>query len=317
MKRVLITGAHGLLGQKAAICFGRESDAEILLADLTRETPFPPPRFDYMQLDITERADVKSLVSSFRPDVILHTAALTDVDLCESERERTWRVNVDGLKNLIIPARRLEGCHLMLLSTDYVFDGRTGGYSEESRPNPVNYYGKTKLAAENALRLSGVRHTIIRTQLLYGTGIGVRQNFVLWALEMLGRRKSFGVVEDQTGNPTFVDDLAYALFKLAEQRKEGLFHVAGTEALSRHAFACRIARAFGFDEAMIRPIRTAELHQAAQRPADSTFVTLKFESEFGFRLSAVDQGLERLQDQYREGAEFLNHIARNPRDSER
>lgn len=317
MKRVLITGAHGLLGQKAAICFGRESDAEILLADLGRETFFAPPRYDYMQLDITERADVKSIVSSFRPDIILHTAALTDVDLCESERERTWRVNVDGLKNLIIPARRLDQCHLIFLSTDYVFDGRSSGYSEDSRPNPINYYGKTKLAAENALRLSGVPHAIIRTQLLYGTGIAIRRNFVLWALEMLGRRKSFPVVDDQTGNPTFVDDLAYALFKLAEQRKEGLYHVAGSEALSRHALACRIAGAFGFDETMIRRVRTADLHQAAQRPANSTFVTLKFESEFGFRLSAVDQGLQRLQDQYREGAEFLNHLTRNARNSER
>ena len=124
-------------------------------------------------------------------------------------------------------------------------------------------------------------------------------------------------IEDQTGNPTFVDDLAYALCKLADQRTAGTYHIAGSEAMSRHAFACRIAQAFGFDETMIRRIRTADLHQPAQRPVHSTFVTLKFESEFGFRLSNVAQGLQRLQDQYREGADFLNQLNRNARNIER
>lgn len=308
MNRILITGAHGLLGQKIAICVGRESDSEILLTDLARATFFNVPRYDYSQLDITNRSDVKSLVSSYHPDVIINTAAMTDVDQCETDREMAWRVNVDGVKNLIIAARRLERCRIVHLSTDYVFDGHHGVYTEESRPNPLSYYGKSKLASENALYMSSVPHCIVRTQVVYGSGVNVKQNFVMWVLSMLGRKKNFYVVDDQIGNPTFVDDLAYAILKLAELDKEGVYHVAGSEASDRYSFAQKIARVFEMSDAYIKPVKTIDLQQHAVRPMNSTFSTLKFESELGFRLSDVMQGLQRLQSQFREGAEFLQHI---------
>ncbi len=308
MNRILITGAHGLLGQKLAICFGRESNCEILLTDLDRTTAFNVPRFDYTQLDITNKSDVKSLIASYKPDVIIHTAAITDVDLCETEREFAWRVNVDGVKNILIAARRLDKCHLIHLSTDYIFDGKQDFYNEESRPFPLNYYGKTKLASENALVMSGVSHSIVRTQLLYGTGINTRNNFVTWALQMLEQKKIFSVVDDQTGNPTFADDLSYAILKIAEQSKNGIYHVCGPEALNRMQFAKYIAQVFQFDGEFVHAGKTRDLQQIAVRPHNSTFVTLKFESEFGFRLADVLQGLQRLRDQYKEGAEFLEHL---------
>ena len=308
MKRVLITGTHGLLGQKLAICIGRETQAELLLTDLQRTSIFNISRFDYSQLDITERSDVKSLIGSYQPDVIIHTAAMTDVDACESERERAWRVNVDGVKNLIIAARRLEQCSFIHLSTDYVFDGKLQAYGEEARVNPLSYYGKSKLAAENALRQSGVRHSIIRTQLLYGTGANIRQNFVMWTLQMLARKRNFYVVDDQIGNPTFADDLAYAILKIAEQSKEGIYHVCGSEALSRFHFAQKIAEVFEMDAKYIKTAKTIDLHQQAQRPMNSTFITLKFESEFGLRLSDATTGLQRLKNQFREGMDFFEKL---------
>jgi len=311
VKKVLITGAHGLLGQKISLILARESDAEILMTDIQRTTPFDVPRFDYHQLDVTRLGDVKSLVASYRPDVIINTAAKTDVDDCEIQRQEAWCVNVDSVKHLVIAARKLERCRIIHISTDYVFSGEEGMYSEDSRPNPVNYYGKSKLAAENVLRAGGVDHLIVRTQLLYGTGVNIRKNFVLWTLAMLKQGKPFGVVDDQVGNPTLVDDLAFAILKLAETSTEGLYHVAGSEAVSRYDWARAIAMVFGLDPDVIYPIRTAELHQSARRPMNSTFVTLKFESEFGFGLSNIQQGLERFRSQLQQGARLFQMLNRS------
>lgn len=300
--KILITGAHGLLGQKLALVYGRETEHEILLTDLAPQTFFRSPRFDYHQLDITRLGDVKSLVSQFQPDVIINTAAVTDVDGCEEDRLGAWRLNVDGVKNLLIPARRLQGCRVVQISSDYVFDGTKPPYDEQSRPHPVSYYGKSKLAAENAVLSSAVDGLIIRTQVLYGTGYEVRKNFVTWVLTQLERQEPFRVVTDQKGNPTMADDLAFAILKLVERGCSGVYHVSGPESLDRFSFARKIAVIFGFDPGMIGPTTSREIGQSANRPPESTFITLKVESECDYRLSGVEQGLERLRQQYKDGA---------------
>ncbi|MBN1447193.1 MAG: SDR family oxidoreductase [Bacteroidetes bacterium] len=300
--RILITGAHGLLGQKLALVLGRETDHDLLLTDIAPRTFFIHDRYDYQQLDITRLGDVKSQVAYFRPDVIINTAAQTDVDACEEDRLGAWRLNVDGLKNLIIPARRIEGCRIVQISSDYVFDGTQPPYSEESRPRPVSYYGKSKLAAENALRASAVDGIIVRTQVLYGTGYQVRSNFVAWVLTMLEKGNAFRVVTDQRGNPTMADDLAYGIFKLIDKKCMGVYHVSGPESIDRFSFSRRIAEVFGFDPSLIAPATSREIGQSAHRPPDSTFITLRFESQCDFRLSDTATGLSRLRQQYREGA---------------
>jgi dTDP-4-dehydrorhamnose reductase len=221
--RILVTGAHGLLGQKIAIVVAQETDYEILLTDVARETFFKNARFDYQQLDITERGDVRSLMKNYKPDYVINTAAITNVDACETEREFSWRVNVDGVKNLIFPIRKMEHGHLIQISTDYVFDGNTtDAYDEQSRPNPLSYYGRSKLASENAVLSSGISATILRTQVLYGTGNNIRQNFVSWVVSMLEKKQPFNVVTDQKGNPTLADDLAFSCLKAAEAKAQGI-----------------------------------------------------------------------------------------------
>jgi dTDP-4-dehydrorhamnose reductase len=300
--RVLIVGAHGLLGQKLALMYGRETEHELLLTDLAPQTFFRNARFDYQQLDITQLGDVKSLLSHYRPDVIINTAALTDVDACEEDKLSAWRLNVDGLKNLLIPARRIPDCVVVQLSSDYVFDGHHPPYDEHSRPRPVSYYGKSKLASENALVSSAVAALIVRTQVLYGTGFEVRKNFVAWVLAQLELGVPFRVVTDQKGNPTMADDLAFAIFKLVDRRCRGVYHVSGPESIDRYSFARKIAVTFEFDPALISPTSSREIGQMANRPPDSTFITLKVESECDFRLSDVQQGLLRLQQQFKEGS---------------
>jgi dTDP-4-dehydrorhamnose reductase len=309
---VLITGAHGLLGQKLSLVFGQETSEKVLLTDLAADTFFKNPRWEYEQLDITRRGDVKSLLSQFRPDVVINTAAYTDVDGCETEREFAWRLNVDGLKNLLIAARKLPGCRVVQVSSDFVFDGHYPPYGEASRPNPLSYYGKSKLAAENALLSSGVTGTIVRTQLLYGTGYEVRKNFVTWVLSQFEAKKPFHVVTDQIGNPTLADDLAYAILRIVERGRQGLYHVSGPESMSRYEWARQIAGVFRFDAELVQKTVSADIGQAAHRPPDSSFVTLKYEAEFGMRLCTVEQGLQRMAAQIRSGMSHTELLTQFP-----
>jgi dTDP-4-dehydrorhamnose reductase len=298
--RVLITGANGLLGQKLAAVFFQESMHTLLLTDKMDASFDSDNRLalQYLQLDITDKNEVKRVMKDFRPDAVINTAALTNVDACESEREFAWKLNVDGVKHLLIGARALENCHVIQISTDYVFDGKSDIYEESSRPNPLSYYGKTKLAAENAMIGSSVKGTVVRTQVLYGTGVGIRPNFVLWVLDKLHARIPFHVVTDQFGNPTYVEDLAFAILKIVEKQQTGLYHVCGPEIIDRHSFARKIAEEFKFDPKVILPITSKELNQPANRPMNSSFATLKFETEFLYRLSDVRQGLRRMLFQY-------------------
>jgi dTDP-4-dehydrorhamnose reductase len=307
--KVMITGAHGLLGQKLALTFGRETSGPLLLTDLAPKTFFQNPRFDYQQLDITQLGDVKSLVSSFRPDIIINTAAMTNVDACEDDRLHSWRLNVDGVKNLLIPARKIDGCHVIQLSSDYVFDGKSAPYDERSRPQPVSYYGKSKLAAENAILASPVPGTIVRTQVLYGTGYEVRMNFVSWVLAQLEKGLPFRVVDDQRGNPTMADDLAFGILKIAQKGCRGVYHVAGPESVDRFSFAQKIAEIFGFDPSLITATTSDEIGQGASRPPDSTFITLKFESECDTRLCDIPTGLDRLRQQIKSGASHTDLLS--------
>lgn len=304
--RVLITGGHGLLGQKTALVFGQETEADILVTDLAEQSWFTRnSRFTYRRMDLTKRDEVKRTVLDFHPDAIINTAAMTDVDACEVEKETCWRINVDGVKNLCIPMRSLGDCHLVHLSTDYVFDGTETAYDERMRTEPISYYGKAKLAAENALIASGLSTTIVRTQVLYGAGIDVKRHFVNWVIDSLQAGKTMQVVTDQIGHPTLVDELGFALVLIAQRRAPGLYHVCGSEAASRYDFALKIAEVFGGDPSLIRPCTSDLLQQVARRPRNSTFITLMFETDFRYRLSAIVPGLLQYRLQLREGASLL------------
>jgi dTDP-4-dehydrorhamnose reductase len=309
--KIIVTGSNGLLGQKITEVFREESDHVVLGIDVSNPNALPEAPESFMTIDITNRNLLKEVVREFQPDAIINAAAMTDVDGCEMEREFAWRLNVDALKNILIAARVFSDCHVVQVSTDYVFDGRTAPYDELSRPNPISYYGKTKLAAENALMSSRAKGAIARTQVLYGLGLNTRMNFVTWVLQKLQQGIPFHVVNDQRGNPTLADDLAYALLKIVEKKQNGLYHVTGPEVIDRFSFALRIAEVFHLPAGLILPTTSADLNQPANRPMDSSFITLKFESEMGYRLSSVVQGLRKLyfqinkpEDREQEGEQF-------------
>jgi len=294
MKRILICGANGLLGQRLSLMLSTQNDYEVLNTSVERSFVYDNKLFDYNQLDITNRSDVKSLISSFQPDVVINAAAATNVDWCESNREEAWKVNVTAVENLADASRKVNA-KLIHVSTDYIFDGKNGPYDETAKPNPLGYYGKTKLASENAIRSAAIQHAIVRTIVLYGSGIGVKANFALWILNSLKAGKQITVVDDQLGNPTFVGDLAIAIIKVFELNREGIFHVGGADQLSRYDFAVQTAEVFGLDASLIKRIKTSDLIQASPRPMISGFITLKAETQLGLRFLTVKEGLKLLK----------------------
>jgi len=186
------------------------------------------------------------------------------VDKSEIEKETAWKINVGGAENIALYSWTVDA-HLIHFSTDYIFDGKNGPYTEEDKPNPIGYYGRTKLASENSIRISGTRFSIIRTNILYGQIKYGRPDFVKWVINSLQKGEKIFIVTDQIGNPTYIDDLVNAVNKIIKLKKEGIFNIGGCEMISRYSFTLRIAKYFGLDEKLIVPILTKELNQPAAR----------------------------------------------------
>lgn len=294
MKRILICGSNGLFGQRLALMLSSQTEYEVLNTSRKRSFVFDDRLFDYTQLDITKKGDVKSLVSSFHPTTIINAAAAADVDWCELHREDAWKINVVGVEHLIEAARKV-GARLIHISTDYIFDGTHGPYSEDDKPNPISYYGKSKLASENAVRIAGIPYTIFRTIVLYGTGIGLRDNFPTWVVKNLRACRTIRCSEDQFSNPTHVNDLAFAAVKGFELNRDGMYHICGSERVSRFQFAVRTAELFGLDTGLIQRVKSSDLTQTAPRPLVTGFVTLKAQTELGMHPMDITQGLTLLK----------------------
>ncbi|MCZ6776493.1 MAG: dTDP-4-dehydrorhamnose reductase [Ignavibacteria bacterium] len=310
-KRVLIVGSNGLLGQKVTDLLLRGSAYTVSLASKAEKPIREVGATQYMAMDITSRKDVKHVIFLCEPDIIINAAAMTNVDACEKERELAWRINVGGVQNIIEAARKNDA-EIVHISTDYVFNGKAGPYEENEQPDPLNYYGRSKLASENELRTSGLNHCIIRTMVLYGFAQGVKSNFALWLIQNLEKKLAVRVVNDQYGNPTLADDLAHGIMSALELGRSGIYNIAGREIISRHEFAVRLAEVFGFDSALIIPVKTSDVRQPAARPLKSGLITLKAEVELGIKPSTVEQGVTVLKSQMSRNAKKVPDSAPVP-----
>lgn len=290
--RILITGANGMLGQRIVDFYSPNKNVE-LLATSFEDKPVIEGII-YSQLDLTDKKAVKKVVTEFYPDVIINTAAYTNVDKCETDKEAAYNTNVNAVEYLA-KYGKITQARIIHLSTDYVFDGTSGPYSEDVRPEPIGYYGRTKLAGENALKAAGVKHAIIRTNVLYGIAKYGRQDFVKWVVNSLRDNKPVRIVNDQINNPTFIDDLVSAISKIIEFDKTGVYNIGGPEFLNRFEFTLRIAEFFRLDKSLITEITTAELGQPAPRPLKSGLVILKAVSELGYKPRTIEESLFLMQ----------------------
>ncbi len=291
-KRIIITGAKGTLGNKLVEFYSMPDDVTLLGCGL--EENDINDQYDYIMCDISNREQIKKIIFDFYPDFIINTSAFTNVDLCETEREMAWKVNVKGIEHIADAARVIDA-HVIHFSTDYIFDGEKGPYSEKAKPNPVSYYGRTKFASENALSISGALNTTIRTNVLYGNSINSRPDFVRWVINSLTNEKTVKIVTDQINNPTFLDDLVQGINKIIEYKKTGVYNIGGKEFLSRFDFAMMIADFFHLDKSLISKITTGELNQPAKRPLKSGLIILKAETELGYKPHSIKEALAKMK----------------------
>jgi dTDP-4-dehydrorhamnose reductase len=264
--RVLVTGSNGLLGSKLLLAMSERPDLDPLALSRNASPLAPLPA-------------LWRVFSETRPDAVIHTAAMTDVDGCEREPERAWVLNVQGTRNVASACERIDA-RLVHLSSEYVFDGQAGPYVETDRPNALSVYGRTKLASEQAVAESCQRWVVARTTVLFGHVPAARRHFVLWLLGQLASGESVRIVEDQVGSPTLADNLAEMLLALTTRGAQGIYHTVGASRLSRFDFARQVAEEFGLDPAGVRPISTAELRQPAPRPLRAGLSTDKLKRDF-------------------------------------
>jgi dTDP-4-dehydrorhamnose reductase len=286
--KILVTGCNGLLGQKLIALLTTLPEVKIVA---TARTPLagawnvPFDLIDIAKPDAVER------VASHNPDVIIHAAAMTQVDVCEQNKEACYQTNVVGVEHMIEAARQC-GAHLVHVSTDFVFDGEQEMLREEDTPNPVNYYGSCKWIAEQRVMASGVSYSIVRTVLVYGIIPGVlRSNIITWVKSSLEEGKRIQVVNDQWRTPTLAEDLAQGCYLAAAKRAQGIFHLSGKDYLSVYGIAMRAANFFHLDASLINPIASANLQQPARRPPRTGFNIDKARRELGFEPRSLDEGL--------------------------
>ena len=294
-KRILVTGANGLLGQALVQYLAAQQSYDVLATGRDKQARFASASCGYISLDITDFENTRQLFLDFEPDVVVNCAAMTQVDLCETEKSACWKVNVDAVEHLV-KLCRTHSTKLVHVSTDFIFDGESGPYKETDRPDPVNYYGKSKVASENAVRsLPDKYWTIIRTVLVYGHAEQMsRTNIATWIIDNLALGKSINVVTDQFRSPTYVEDLARGIEKSIRYEKYGVFHISGRDMVSIFEFATKIAEVFSFDKDLLHPVDASTFSQTAERPPKTGFIILKAETELGYRPLTFEQALTNL-----------------------
>ena len=293
--RILVTGCNGMLGQKLQTTFS-ESRFDLFGMDLAANSLGGGPIENYFSQDLTIQKSTTDTIQEINPDIIIHTAAMTGVDDCEIEKEKCWKTNVTATEHIVKAAKRTDSM-VIYISSDYVFNGKDGPYSEDDLVDPISYYGKSKLAAENVVQGGLIDYTIVRSLVLYGHANRTKASFLTWLLGTLRAGKEVQIVNDQWGNTTLAEDLTSGILRIIELKKTGIYNIAGRDFLNRYEFACRAADYFGLDLDLIHPIATAELNQPAPRPLKSGLIIDKAERDLGLSFRNLEDSFELYKSQ--------------------
>jgi len=298
LKKVVITGSNGLLGQKLVKLFLSKTTYEIHALSRGPNRIHNKEGYTYYSIDLLEKPDLLNTLDRISPDVIIHTAAMTNVDACEQQQKECDRMNIDMVENILSYCKGRD-IHLVHLSTDFIFDGTKGAvYKEDDIPSPVNYYGLSKWRSEELINASQIDCAILRTILVYGlVDDHDRSNIVLWVKNSLESEKDIYVVTDQLRMPTYAEDLAEACWLAVEARANGVYNVSSNQLMSIYDIALSIADAFDLDKKWIHPVETKDLSLPAKRPLSTGFDLDKSVTEINLPSYSFEERLQVFKSQ--------------------
>jgi dTDP-4-dehydrorhamnose reductase len=292
MFRILITGGSGFLGSILGGILSAKYD--VFAAYLNSRQP---QSGEPLQFDIRDAEQVARAFGVTRPDCVIHTAALTKPDYCETRPEETRAVNVTGTRNIVDACNRF-GAKLIHVSTDLVFDGRKGNYSEDDAVRGLNEYSRSKIAAEDVVLSESPGAVVLRLSIIYGPRHAEHPGFLDEMLMHWQKGQPMGFFTDQYRNPTFAPQVADAVEKIiARPNVAGLFHLGGAERLSRYEFATIIARIVGAPVELIGRASMFDHRGPAERPQDCSLVSEKIGRVLGVRPMRCEDGLLRLMQE--------------------
>jgi dTDP-4-dehydrorhamnose reductase len=289
--RVLVTGANGFLGYYVCELLLRHDHEVIATGRGECRLPFKAhASFHYVPMDFTDPFRVHDVFQHYQPEVVIHAGAKARPDDCEVHQWEAYMTNVEGTLNLLSNSAE-AACHFIFLSTDFVFDGRKGMYMETDSPSPVNFYGKTKKEAEDAVREYGHDWSIIRTILVYGEPRSGGYNVLSVLKSKLEKGESYQMVTDQFRTPTYVGDLARGIVAVMEKKAKGTWHISGEDMTTPYEMGKRTAKLLGLDPALVVPVTSSAFAQPALRPPRTGFIIEKAKKELGFEPVSFEEGL--------------------------
>lgn len=298
--KILITGSNGLLGQKLIDLYKNNSEYELIATARGENRYSDKNGYTYESLDITNAEEVAQIIAKHQPEVVINTAAMTNVDICESEKEACDQLNIDAVKYLV-NACNIYHVHFVQVSTDFIFDGTHGPLLETEKPNPVSYYGLSKLRGEEEVINNAKSWSILRTVLVYGIVSDMsRSNIVLWAKGALESGKSINVVSDQFRTPTLAEDLAMGCKLAADKKAQGVFNISGSDFMSIYDLVYKVADFWKLDKNLLNMSTSEGIKQPAKRPPITGFILDKARKELGYNPHTFEQGLAILNEQLKQ-----------------
>jgi dTDP-4-dehydrorhamnose reductase len=292
MQTVLITGANGFVGHYLTEVLLSKNYKVIATGRGESRLSFSHQNFQYEPLDFTSEQQVKSVLQKHKPDVVVHGGAISKPDICETNKEEAYRINVTGTINLLQWAAELKS-FFVYISTDFVFSGEKGIYHEEDETGPVNYYGQTKLLAEAEVLNYPFGWSIVRTVLVYGHPKSGRHNILTTVAETLKKGEMLNIFSDQMRTPTYVEDLAAGIASIIEKRAGGVFHLSGEDMLTPYQMACAVAGYLQLNQNLIKEVTEATFQQPAKRPPKTCFDLNKAKQQLNYKTTSFEEGLKK------------------------
>ena len=302
--KILITGSNGLLGQKLVYKLRHKPEINCIATARGGNRLVKQDGYTYETLDITNLQNVSDVFTKHLPDVVINTAAMTNVDACETDREGCWAMNVTAVEHQVKVLEELKennknyNPQFIHLSTDFIFDGSHGPLDEDEKPNPLSYYAESKLAAEVIVQKSKLHWAIARTVLVYGIVDNMsRSNIVLWVKQNLEQGKTINVVDDQFRTPTLAEDLADGCILIAQKKAQGIYNISGKDFYSILELANVVADYYKLDKSLIKHSKSADIKQPAKRPPITGFIIDKAKNDLGYNPHSFVEGIKILEEQ--------------------